>query len=410
MVTVSKTEASLKEGSIIQITGSKSETNRLLILQSIYSNLSIINRSESDDANVIKRALSTNENVINVNHSGTAMRFLTALFTTKNKKEITITGSERMCKRPIGILVDALRNLGADITYLGEEGYPPLLIKGKNIEKKEVTIEASVSSQFISALLLIAPSLPNGLEIALKGNITSSPYIQLTLSLLKKIGVPVLSSERKIEIYNTNTIEDTAIEVESDWSSASYFYSLVALSEDLTITLKAYKKKSIQGDSSVASIYNQLGVLTTFDETKSSITISKKSMVLPAELNLNLIGTPDLAQTIGVTCFGLGIGCRLAGLHTLKIKETDRLLAMNEQLTKLGAAVTTSIDSLVIEPSNGITKNIIVDPQNDHRMAMAFAPLALLTTISFSSPNVVSKSYPTFWEDLKKVGVSVEFK
>lgn len=396
------------KNSIINIGGSKSESNRLLILKAQFQNITIKNLSESDDTNVLQQGLKTVNGTVNVHHAGTAMRFLTAYFSAKEGAEIILTGSQRMQERPIGVLVDALNNLGADIQYLQNEGYPPLKIKGKKLQKRNVAVQADISSQYISALMLIAPMLPNGLQITLKGKTISKPYIEMTLSLLKQIGVQANFHNNIVSISSLDKIEAIEIIVESDWSAASYFYSLVALSEDLEITLTSFSEDSLQGDAALSSIYKKLGVQTVFNTSDNSISLSKKNKQLPDSLKLNLTNTPDLAQTVAVTCFGLGIACELTGLQTLKIKETDRLSALQIELTKLGAVVHIDCASIRIRKSTQLVPNVIIETYQDHRMAMAFAPLALKTPLRINNAGVVSKSYPNFWKDLKKTGISCE--
>ena len=393
----------------INISGSKSESNRILVLQAQFPNISIENLSESDDTVVLQNALKSANGTIDIHHAGTAMRFLTAYFSVKDGIKIILTGSQRMQERPIGILVDALKSLGADIEYFQNEGFPPLKIVGKKLQKNEVEIKANVSSQYISALMLIAPMLPNGLKISLDGKTTSVPYIEMTLSLLKKLGVKGSFSKNEIVISSTKNIEETTLVVESDWSSASYFYSLVALSENCEITLGSFSKESLQGDAALVQIYDYLGVQTIFNTSEKSISLSKKNMELPDSLLLDLASTPDLAQTIVVTCFGLGIGCKLTGLHTLKIKETDRLLALKNELEKLGAGIQVDENSLNLENSSEILPSKTIETYQDHRMAMAFAPLSLKTNLTINNAEVVSKSYPAFWEDLQKTGLKCEF-
>ena len=395
---------------LITIPGSKSESNRLLILQSLYANLTINNLSTSDDTQSLIQGLNNNNGTVDIHHAGTAMRFLTAYFASKESAEITLTGSERMQERPIKILIDALTNLGADIKYLKNEGYPPIKIKGKLLENSSLKINANVSSQYITALMLIAPSLNNGLKIELDGEITSIPYIEMTLDLLQKIGVACSLSNNCIAIEPHHKIKDLSIDVESDWSSASYFYSIVALSEKMEITLKYFRKNSLQGDSELAEIYKLLGVATEFNWADNTITLKRNDKNIPAFLNLNLNHTPDIAQTIIVTCFGLGIACKLTGLKTLKIKETDRLEALDIELSKLGAICKITNESIELFSSSKIKANVLIHTYQDHRMAMAFAPLSLLTTIEIKEPNVVSKSYPTYWEDLQKIGVGIQIK
>lgn len=385
----------------INITGSKSETNRLLILQELFPLISIKNQSNSDDSVVLKKALSSNNKLINIGHAGTAMRFLTAFFALQEGCKKIITGSERMKNRPIEILVEALRLLGADITYLEKKGFPPLLIKGKKLIKKQVVIDGSVSSQYISALLLIAPSLPNGLQLKFKGEITSIPYIKMTLQLLEQIGVSYTWNNNTILVVSKSSVPKKSIVVESDWSSASYFYSLVALQPKSKIELSSYKKNSLQGDAVLSSIYKDLGVKTSFK--KNYITLENTGVHPTKKLVLSLKNAPDIAQTIAVTCFGLGVECYLTGLHTLKIKETDRLVALKTEIEKLGGKVTITNDSLFLEKTDTIPSNIRIATYNDHRMAMAFAPLATRVPIIIENADVVSKSYPDFWEDFKKI-------
>jgi 3-phosphoshikimate 1-carboxyvinyltransferase len=389
----------------INISGSKSESNRMLILQAQFPNISIENLSESDDTKVLLEGLKTTNGTVDVHHAGTAMRFLTAYFAAKEDTEIILTGSQRMQERPIGILVNALKSLGADIEYLKNEGFPPLKIKGKSLQKSEVKIKANISSQYISALMLVAPMFPNGLRIYLEGKTTSMPYIEMTLSLLKSIGIKGGFSKNEILISSEKNVETKTLVVESDWSSASYFYSLLALSENAEMTLGSYSNKSLQGDSALALIYDSLGVKTVFNTSEGIISLSKKKTELPDSLLLDLSNTPDLAQTIAVTCFGLGISCKLTGLHTLKIKETDRLLALKNELEKMGATIQVDDDSLNLEKATKINSNKSIETYQDHRMAMAFAPLSLKTKLAINDAEVVSKSYPNFWKDLQKVGI-----
>ena len=391
----------------IQITGSKSESNRSLLLQSLYSNLSISNLSNSDDAEVMQKGLQVSNGIVDIHHAGTAMRFLTGYFASQEGKEVTLTGSQRMTERPVKVLVDALRNLGAEIAYEKNDGYPPIKIKGKKLSKSKVSLPADISSQYISSLLLIAPSLENGLELELIGKITSVPYIKMTLALLNEIGVTSSFEGNTIRVSPKSSVKPTDLVVESDWSSASYFYSIAALSDVGTeISLSAYKENSLQGDSVLAEIYTSLGVETVFENHQ--IILRKIEDLRPESLNLDLSNAPDIAQTIAVTCMGLGIGCHLTGLHTLKIKETDRLEALNTELSKLGANISVTNKELNLKASNSITSDVAIDTYNDHRMAMAFAPLAMKTSIVINDAEVVSKSYPDYWKDLKQLHFSVK--
>ena len=403
------------QNATIAITGSKSETNRLLLLQALYPNISIENASNSDDSEVMVdtlqklKIINQKSLIIDVHHAGTAMRFLTAFFAIQEGAEVILTGSSRMQERPIQILVDALNQLGAEITYIEKEGFSPIKIVGKKLIQSKVSLPANVSSQFVSALLLIAPKLENGLELTLEGAITSRPYIQMTLDLLGEIGVETSFVNNSIKIHPKPFIESSkSIHVESDWSSASYIYSIVALSEIGTeITLSNFKKNSLQGDSVLVEIYKNFGVETVFN-SDNSIKISKNSNFKPDTINFNLISSPDIAQTIAVTCFGLGIECKLTGLHTLKIKETDRLEALKNELTLLGASVQITEDSISIQGFPNIElNNAIIKTYQDHRMAMAFAPLAIKMPLTIANADVVSKSYPAFWSDLKILGFQV---
>ena len=407
----------LNKNTSITITGSKSETNRLLLLQSLFPEIALKNTSNSDDSEVMFKALSQileptthhpPPTTIDVHHAGTAMRFLTAYFAIQSNQEVVLTGSSRMKERPIHILVEALNSLGAQISYEEKIGFPPLRIKGRELQKSEIDMEANTSSQYISALLLIAPKLRHGLKINLIGEVTSLPYIQMTLELLNEIGVETSFENKSITIQPTAfNLQPKTLTIESDWSSASYFYSLVALSEIGTaITLSSYKKNSLQGDSVLAEIYQDFGVKTVFNENKT-ITISKSNHKINnlQPITYNLQQSPDIAQTIAVTCFGLGLGCHLTGLHTLKIKETDRIQALKNELENIGASVSITNNSISLKSSKFIKENITIKTYQDHRMAMAFAPLALKTSLIIEDAEVVSKSYPDFWNDLKSCGI-----
>ncbi len=387
----------------ITITGSKSETNRLLLLQALYPQIQIENTSNSDDSEAMQHALKTKENHIDIHHAGTAMRFLTAFFATQKGREVVLTGSSRMQERPIKILVDALRKIGADIEYVKEEGYPPLRIKGKLLLGGSVELPANISSQYISALLLIAPKLKQGLQLGLKGEITSLPYIKMSLSLLNRIGVETIFEEKKIIIKPHEFVEKQTQIVESDWSSASYFFSLIAQSDSGKVCLSSYRKDSLQGDSVLMKIYSQLGVKSWFED--SILHLEKiEDFVLPTEINLDLVEAPDIAQTIAVSCYGLGIAANLTGLHTLKIKETDRLIALENELTKLGASVHITDYSLHLLAEQNFQSKQKIATYKDHRMAMAFAPIGLQFPLQIMEADVVTKSYPSFWKDMQAIG------
>jgi 3-phosphoshikimate 1-carboxyvinyltransferase len=393
------------DDSQLNITGSKSETNRLLLLKALFPNITLANTSNSDDSEVMQKALAGNDEIVDIHHAGTAMRFLTAYFSVNEGREVVLTGSSRMQERPIKILVEALAQLGVEISYEKEVGYPPIRIKGKKVTDSKVTLAANVSSQYISALLLVASKLDNGLELTLEGEITSIPYIKMTLALLADLDVKTSFEGNVIKVFPKESVETKEMVVESDWSSASYFFSLVALSDAAKITLSSYKENSLQGDSELVSLYEKMGVKTTFQNNK--MTLEKVSGFNYEDVNFELNNTPDIAQTIVVTCLGLGIGCHLTGLHTLKIKETDRLEALRIELTKLGANISVTNDSLTLLRSGDINHDVHIATYNDHRMAMAFAPLAIKVPIIIDDAEVVSKSYPDFWNDLKALNFQI---
>lgn len=389
------------------ISGSKSESNRLLLLKKLFPQLQIDNLSDSDDVIAMFNGVNTTSSTIDVHHAGTTMRFLTAYYALCQEEKVIISGSDRMHNRPIEILVDALRTLGASIDYLGNKGYPPLQINGIRSKGGMVTISADVSSQYISALLLVGTKLENGITLYLEGEITSRPYIEMTLELIKQLGGEYSFVNNTICVSPIDTLKQQFFVVESDWSSASYFYSLIALSPiGTTIVLGKYKENSLQGDSALVDIYQKLGVQTNFlsDEKIRLTKVGKEVLFFKADFS----ATPDLAQTVVVSCFGLGISCEILGLHTLKIKETDRLVALQNELIKLGAVVSISNDSIVLNYRNQqITSNVNIETYQDHRMAMAFAPLATKTTIGILEADVVSKSFPTFWQAMKNLGFEV---
>lgn len=391
----------------LKITGSKSESNRVLLLQALFEGLEIKNVSNSDDSQLMQKALKSNASVVDIHHAGTAMRFLTAYYATRFGKTTTLTGSSRMQERPIKILVDALNTLGASISYTKNDGYPPLLIEGKTLTKSNVQMKANVSSQYISALLLIAPTLENGLTLHLEGAITSTPYIKMTLSLLNELGVQTSFETNTITVFPFRQLTSKTFVVESDWSSASYFYSIVALSPVGTqIAISEYKSTSLQGDAILQKIYKDLGVESTFNGT--TLILKKIETSYPNCLSIDLSNAPDIAQTIAVTCLGLKIDCDLTGLHTLKIKETDRLVALQNEIQKLGTTINITNNSLQLKSPLDLNPGVVISTYNDHRMAMAFAPLALKTQLFVDDAEVVSKSYPDFWNDLKTIGFTIE--
>ena len=391
-----------------KISGSKSISNRLLILKYLFSGITIKNLSNSDDTKVLEKYLKKTSTIIDIGHAGTAMRFLTAFLAIKEDQQFILMGSERMKKRPIKILVDSLNKLGSNISYTQKKGYPPIKIKGKKINGGEIILNSNISSQYITALILIAPFLKEGLKIFLDGWVTSKPYITMTLSLLSDLGIKNKFKKNLIIISPTKKINELIYSVESDWSSLSYYYSIVALSKNSKINVGNFYEKSTQGDRKLVEIYSKLGVDTKFLKKEGRVILSKKpGFRSPKKITLHLIDNPDIAQTILVTCLGLGILCNISGLHTLKIKETNRLKAMKNELKKLGADVKIKSESICLFPLKRINENISINTYDDHRMAMAFSPLALLVPIKIKEPDVVSKSYPNFWKDLKSINYKI---
>ena len=392
----------------VQLPASKSISNRALILNALsYSPYDIQNLSDCDDTEVMVRALNSNSCDFDIKAAGTAMRFLTA-FLSKVIGEWTITGTERMKNRPIKLLVDALNSLGARIEYIEKEGYPPLRIFGSALQGGEISLAGGVSSQYISALLMIAPLMENGLTLNLEGNIISRPYINLTLQLMEQFGVKATWSGQMIRIL-PQEYKPVHFTVESDWSAASYWYAMMALSKTAEIELLGLFKNSLQGDAAGAKLFAQLGVGTTFTDRGVQL---KHNGNVAKKLIYNFVNEPDLAQTFVVVCVLLNIPFRFTGLQSLKIKETDRIEALKTELRKLGYLLTDSNDSIL--EWNGERCEPEVDPviatYEDHRMAMAFAPAALILPqgIRIADPGVVTKSYPTFWDNLRGAGFTVK--
>ena len=391
------------------ISGSKSESNRALILKYLFnSNIIINNLSTSDDTKVLLEALQNEKNIIDVNHAGTSMRFLTSLFAVTNKKNIILTGSYRMRQRPIGELVESLKSLGANIIYESKVGYPPLRFNGFSKKNNSIKLRSDISSQFISSLMLIGPIIEDGLQIKLVGNVFSKPYILLTHEIMKKFGFNCTINNDKIKIKPNKKLSLSSYNVESDWSSASYLYSIVAIS-GIELTLSSFKSDSFQGDSKLSKLYEKFGVKTYFKNNE--IILKKlKSLKIESYIELNLIENPDLAQTIIVTSLGLSIHTKLIGLNTLKIKETDRLIALKNEISKFNTGVI--IDDQSIEIKNfpkKLPENVEIDTYNDHRMALAFSPLSVLVKLVINDYNVISKSFPEYWDILKKLNFSLEF-
>jgi 3-phosphoshikimate 1-carboxyvinyltransferase len=394
---------------VLNISGSKSESNRLIALRAFTSYFEIKNISNSDDVKVMISAINSNEEEIDIGHAGTTMRFLTSYFSSIQNSSVILTGSKRMKERPISILVDALRELDVDISYLENEGYPPIKINGRVISKKQVHLPANVSSQYISSLMMLGVSLQNGLIINLSTEITSLPYIEMTKKIIERIGghVKLQLNQILIDSFSNKIIPNQV--VESDWSSASYFYSIVALSDLSDLTLNTYHKNSIQGDSRLVDIYRNFGVKTTF--INNGIHLTKSENKIEKKISLDLSNNPDLAQTIVVTCLGLGIDCDLYGLHTLKIKETDRLKALKSEIQKFEVDnIEITDNSLHLKNKSKLKSNVSIDTYNDHRMAMSFVPLSLLNPLIINDPMVVTKSYVSFWDHLEELGFEISKK
>lgn len=399
-------KSKLTENKTIQISGSKSISNRLLILESLFKNIRIGNLSNSQDTQLLKKALSENTEIVDIHHAGTAMRFLTSYYSIAEGKTTILTGSGRMKERPIKNLVTALQNLGVEIEYLENEGFPPLKIIGRKITQTQVDVPANISSQFITSLLLIAAKLEKGLEINLIGTVTSRSYIEMTLDILTKFGIKnsFVGNTIKVESTVNQQLSTISYEVESDWSSASYFYSFAALGRE-TIHLKSFYKESTQGDSAIARIYEDFfGIKTIFTEAEHKITLQPvPDFQFPEKIVLDMNNCPDIAQTLCVTAAALKIPFKISGLGTLRVKETDRLLALYNELKKLGTETEITDSTIQSVQFNEPEENISIKTYQDHRMAMSFAPFCLIKELHIEDENVVEKSYPMFWEDLSKI-------
>ncbi|MFN0274776.1 MAG: 3-phosphoshikimate 1-carboxyvinyltransferase [Chitinophagales bacterium] len=389
----------------ITLEGSKSISNRLLILRAMSEKyFAITNLSPGDDTEAMLRILGSHEMLQDVGAAGTTMRFLTSYFASKEGERI-LTGSERMKKRPIGILVEALQNLGADISYLDKEGYPPLKIKGKKLAGGKIQIKSDVSSQFLSSLLMVAPKLEKGLEMHLIGKIASLPYLLMTLKLMQALGAKYEMHGNVIKVLPGNYSAND-MQVESDWSAASYYFSICALQKNAEIKIKGLFEKSLQGDSVLPEIYKQLGVESNFD---GSVLTLKQKNTFTNFFEFDFSDCPDLAQTVVITCAGLGIPGKFHGLESLKIKETDRTQALALELKKFKVDFTADVDNSTWS-LNGKTVSDSgkkIKTYEDHRMAMAFTPLSLVhENIVIEDAEVVKKSYPSFWDDLSRLGFS----
>ncbi|WP_028525158.1 3-phosphoshikimate 1-carboxyvinyltransferase [Runella limosa] len=387
----------------IQLAASKSESNRALIINAL-SNFGgqLSNVSAARDTQTMLRLLQSSETVADVLDAGTTMRFLTAYFAVTGQNK-TMTGTPRMCERPIGILVDALRTLGADITYLGKDGYPPTQLNGFNYSgENKVRIRGDVSSQYISALLMVGPTLPEGITLELTGEVGSRPYIEMTLQQMVAFGATFEADwEQKIIRVPAQKYTPTHYQVESDWSGASYWYSVVALAEQAEVELLGLKENSLQGDSAIVNIMRHMGVESTF--TAQGVLLTK----IPTQeaFAWDFTDCPDLAQTVAACAVAKGITVTMTGIESLKIKETDRVAALQAELPKIGGELVEveSNTKYVVRRTVAPTTQPIIETYDDHRMAMAFAPVGMVMPIVIEEPHVVAKSYPSFWEDLKKV-------
>lgn len=403
----------------VALPSSKSESNRALLLCALSgAGSSVEHLSSCDDTCVMWRALAERPDVVDVRAAGTAMRFLTAYFAVCNSEEHVITGTERMLERPIGVLVDALRALGADIAYEGREGYPPVRVKGCRLRGGRVSLPAGISSQYVSALLMTGPLMEEGLELELVGEIMSRPYIEMTLSLMRHFGARAgWSGGNVLRVSRQDYADDVIFPVESDWSAASYWYEMVALSPDgqASVCLPWLYEKSLQGDSKVRIFFENLGVRTVFNGTDGGVRLTKGSSRETQEkldgLFLDLSGQPDLAQTLAVTCAMLRRRFRFSGLRSLRIKETDRIEALRDGLSHFGITLEVDADDSIYineyPPTAPCYDGLPISTFDDHRMAMSFAPSALLCDgVRIANPGVVSKSYPRFWHDLEQAGVT----
>ncbi len=400
----------------IKLPASKSISNRALIIHALSGGAILPNNlSDCDDTTVIIDALQNNPHEINIKAAGTAMRFMTAFLSVKDGEEHVLTGTERMKHRPIGVLVDALRHLGADIKYAGEEGFPPLRIKGRKLEGGLLEVPGNISSQYISALLMIGPTLKNGLTLRLTGDVISRPYIDLTLWTMREFGADADWSDFETISVAPKPYKERNYYIENDWSAASYWYEMMALSthEDDEIRLEGLMDGSKQGDSSVRYIFSLLGVKSTFESRKegvpTTVTLRHTNRCVP-RLEYDFVNSPDLAQTFVVCCALKNVHFHFTGLSTLKIKETDRIEAMKKEMRKLGYVIHDKNNSELIWDGERCMPEIEggIDTYEDHRMALSFAPASLcIDGLSINNPQVVTKSYPHFWEDIKSAGFEV---
>ncbi len=400
-----------------QLPASKSISNRVLVIHALTGGQTRpSNLSDCDDTEVIVDALNNNPYEINIKAAGTAMRFMTAYLSVKDGEEHVLTGTERMRHRPIGILVDALRRLGAHIEYAGEEGYPPLRIKGRALEGGLLEVAGNISSQFISALLMIGPNLKNGLTLHMTGNVISRPYIDLTLWTMREFGADAEWSDYDTIVVEPQPYKARPYLTENDWSAASYWYEMMALTNNIddVIKLEGLTDGSKQGDSQVRYLFSLLGVKTTFETKKpgvpTTVTLKHSGRCVP-RLEYNFVNSPDLAQTFVVCCALMNVPFHFTGLSTLKIKETDRIEAMKTEMRKLGYVIRSKNDSELIWDGERCEPSLEagIDTYEDHRMALAFAPAALrFDGLVINNPQVVTKSYPKFWEDICQAGFEIK--
>jgi 3-phosphoshikimate 1-carboxyvinyltransferase len=411
--TISKKDRHLRGD--IHLDGSKSISNRALIIRALCGeHFDIHHLSTSKDSELMQALLASDSEVLDAGAAGTTFRFMTAYLAMKKGSQ-TLTGSERMKERPIGVLVEALKKLGADIEYLEKEGYPPLKInEPKNIgAANELTIPASTSSQYISALLMIAPTLPKGLTLHLEGEIVSRPYLEMTLAMMAYFGIKYQWEDNRISI-KPQAYQGKEFFVEADWSAASYWYAMAAFADDCDLTLHGLFAESMQGDSVLPKMMEAFGVESTFGENK--VRLRKSAAPPPPFFEWDFLPCPDVAQTLAVVCAGLGVHGVFTGLETLRIKETDRINALQVELHKVQSYLSllpgrfskkSEKDFYMVQGKAVVESTPTFATYEDHRMAMAFAPLAMLGKIKIEDPKVVGKSYPAFWDDLEKVGFEV---
>ncbi|MGB1988064.1 MAG: 3-phosphoshikimate 1-carboxyvinyltransferase [Flavobacteriales bacterium] len=383
---------------------SKSISNRALIIQALcQSKPKLLNLSQSSDTQSLVQALQTTSKTIDIGDAGTSMRFLTA-YLSQQEGSYILTGSDRMKERPIGHLVEALNSIGADINYLEKDGFPPLAINGKALEGGKVDISTSVSSQFVSALLLIAPTLKKGLSLSLKGELLSKPYIKMTLDIMRYFGIQSSWTNNTIQVEPQNYVSKD-LKVESDWSALAFILQAMSIAKSAQVSISGLSKDSWQGDSYVLNLFEKFGLQYEFKDEK--LYLKKLNKDLNGDYNVNLIDTPDLAQAYCCTLSALSKSAKIKGLNNLKLKESHRLKALHMELNKIGQHSRYSEDTIQLESSVLHTPTESFDSHNDHRMAMCLAPFALLFDIKIKNIEVVNKSYPSYWEDLKKMGFTI---